>query len=84
MIDQQQINKALDEFEAHAGLVGGAGPQARALPAPADVCGAWHRIRGPVDEITKGLRAAAVVVPAAGRVASVLETLRTLLDALCP
>ncbi len=84
MFDHQQISKALDDFEAHAGFVGGAGPRALALPAPADVCGAWHRIRGPVDGVTKGLRAAAGVVPAAGRVAGVLEALATLLDALCP
>ena len=82
MIDEKKIEKSFDDFEAAVKASGG--QVATALPAAVNVCGTWHNVRGTVDTIIAGLRAVGGIVPIARRAADVLETLKNLLNALCP
>jgi hypothetical protein len=65
-------------FKASGGTVG------RPLAANVDVCGTWKSIRGTVDDIINGLNAIGTLFPIAKKAADVLNTLKHLLDALCP
>jgi hypothetical protein len=86
MIDEKQIEKAFNDFDAAAksgvSAVGAGGT--RALAAGMNPCGVWHSIRGTVDSIIAALRAIGTLFPIARRAADVLETLKTLLNGLCP
>jgi hypothetical protein len=82
MIDEQKINKSFDDFEAAVKSKGAT--VATALPAAVDACGVWHSIRGTVDTIINGLKAIGSIFPIAKKAADVLDTLKNLLNTLCP
>lgn len=82
MIDEQQIAKALDDFEAAARGPAQA-PTAGATAIP-DPCGLWHSLRGPWDGIIQIVKAAGSLIPVAKRIAEAMERIRDLLNALCP
>jgi hypothetical protein len=82
MIDEKQIEKAFNDFDAAAKSGGAAGT--KAIGAAANPCGIWHSIRGTVDAIITALRALGTLFPIARRAADVLETLKNLLNGLCP
>jgi hypothetical protein len=82
MIDEQKLEKAFDDLDAIVKGKGGA--VAKALPANIDFCGLWHNIRGTVDVIIAGLQAVGTIVPIAKKAAAVLETLKNILNGLCP
>jgi hypothetical protein len=83
MIDEKQIEKAFNDFDA-AAKTGGVAGAPKALPAGVNPCGVWHSIRGTVDTIITALRAVGTLFPIAKRAADVLETLKNLLNGLCP
>jgi len=60
------------------------GTVATGLPANISVCSTWHSIRGTVDAIITGLRAIGTIFPSAKKAADVLDTLKGLLNRLCP
>lgn len=79
MIDEQKLTKAFDDFDAAAkGKAGAAAAAAAASP-----CATWQNIRGTVGIIITGLTAIGTFFPIAARAATVLTTLKGLLDSLC-
>jgi hypothetical protein len=82
MIDEQKINKSFDDFEAAVKSNGAT--VAAAIPAAVDPCGMWHNIRATVDVIITGLKAIGIIFPIAKKAADVLDTLKNLLNKLCP
>ncbi len=82
MIDEHKLEKSFADFEAAMKSSGGA--VATALPANINVCATWHSIRGTVDAIITGLRAVGILFPLAKKAADVLDTLKGLLNSLCP
>jgi hypothetical protein len=82
MIDEKQVEKAFNDFDA---TLKGAGISAGNAVVPnINACATWHSIRGTVDEVIKGLRAVGTLFSLAKRAADILETLKNLLNALCP
>jgi hypothetical protein len=79
MIDEKQVNQAFDDFDK--AVKGRGGAVAAAAVNPCDV---WHNIRATVDAIITALRAIGTLFPIAKRAADVLDTLKALLNQLCP
>ena len=82
MIDEHKVLKSFDDFDA--ALKSSGGTVAKLLPAGTNVCGVWHSIRGTVEAIITSLRAIGTIFPIAKKAADVLETLKGLLNTLCP
>jgi len=84
--DDKQLSQAFDAFEqavqSAGGVVGLGGRMA--LPATVNVCATWHTLKPVVDKFIALLNSAGTLIPFAKRLAAVLTTLETLLDALCP
>lgn len=94
MIDEKTIQRAFDDFDHSAkaaGLMGGGGAGVKATTTSGsagaqslNLCATWKAIRPGVDVIIGILKPLAFIFPVLLRVISVLETMKELLDKMCP
>jgi hypothetical protein len=78
VINPKEIDKAFKDFDA-------AIPRTSKVssPDPGQACAAYKQIRAPLSAIVKALEATGMLLPVAGKAASVIKILSGLLDKLC-